>query len=228
MEHKKIPLQAVVFDMDGLMFDSERIVQQSWNEAGSRLGFSRLGENIYKTLGFGVQKRRQYFLKKYPGFPFEQFSSLTKTIFARIVEEEGLPVKPGLFDLLDYLEKKGCPMAIATSSRQKHAMDNLNRAGIAERFQCIVSGDMVSETKPSPEIYEKACSLLGSQPQRTMALEDAENGIRSAYRAGLIPVLIPDLVKHMPEAEKLAFRRFHSLEELIPFLEEYFHFSSGS
>ena len=114
-------------------------------------------------------------------------------------------------------------MAVATSSRRSYALDNLNRAGITEYFQGIISGDMVSETKPAPEIYRKACALVGSLPEQSLALEDALNGILSARQAGLIPILIPDLLKEIPEADTLAETRLPSLSDVISYIETHFY-----
>ena len=124
-------LQAVVFDMDGLMFDTERIVQYSWDVAGERLGYEKLGQNIYHTLGMNRAGRQVYFQKKYGmDFPFDTFRAYNREAFFARVQKEGLPVKPGLYTLLDFLKNLHIPMAVATSSGGDYARDNLEQAGI--------------------------------------------------------------------------------------------------
>lgn len=189
--------EAVVFDMDGLMFDSERVVQYSWNVVGERMGFGRLGDdNIRHTLGFNRVRRKQYFLEKYGAdFPYDIFHEEYGRVYHEYAEKNGVPVKEGLYELLEVLEEKRLKCAVATSSSREHAFANLERAGIQKCFQAVLTGDMVTEGKPSPEIYRKACALIGIEPARAMALEDAPNGILSAHRAGMYTVLIPDLIE---------------------------------
>ena len=111
-------IEGIVFDMDGLLFDSERIVQRSWEDAGNELGIRHMGSHIYHTLGMNVVGRNEYFLRVIgPDFPKEEFAARTRVRFREIVEEEGLPVKPGVMELLEYGKSRGYKMAVATSSR---------------------------------------------------------------------------------------------------------------
>lgn len=193
MERKEIA--GVVFDMDGLIFDSERIVQYSWNIAGERMGYGPLGDNIYHTLGFNRKRREEYFSKKYgEDFPFEKFQETYRNIFQEYVRENGLPPKKGLHELLEYLREEQLPMAVATSSSQEHALGNLEREGILEYFQAVITGNMVEKAKPHPEIYLRACQALGLLPEKVLALEDSYNGLESAHKAGMITVMVPDLL----------------------------------
>ncbi len=218
-------LAAVIFDMDGLMFDSERIVQMSWNITGDRLGYKRLGDNIYHTLGMNAARRKIYFQSIYgPDFPYEAFHQYTRSVFQEIVRENGIPMKPGLTELLDFLKSSGIRAAVATSSSQDYAMRNLKNAGIDSCFSGFLTGNMVTQGKPAPEIYEKACRLIGVSPWEALALEDSPNGIRSAHAAGLRPIMIPDLVKEAPEIDPLLEARLASLHDVIPYIQEHFSF----
>mgnify|MGYP002587498662 FL=1 len=207
--------------MDGLLFDSERIVQRSWEIAGDELGIPHMGDVIYHTLGMNRAGRNEYF-RKYirEDFPFEEFGKLTRDNFWKIVDKEGLPLKKGAKELLAYGKSQGYKMAVATSSSREYAMGNLIRAGIDSYFDSVVCGDMVKKAKPDPEIYQKACESLGIQPENCMAFEDAPGGIRSAYQAGMYPVMIPDLVKPENEVRKLAYQVLDSLEDVIELLEK--------
>jgi HAD superfamily hydrolase (TIGR01509 family) len=201
---EKLPV-AVVFDMDGLMFDSERIIQISWNQAGQKMGYGALGDdNVRNTLGFNNARRRQYFLGAYgEDFPYEEFRRRYRLEFAAYVDEHGLPAKKGLHELLEALKRRGISMAVATSSSREYALGNITREGIESYFQTIITGDMVKKAKPDPEIYVKACEALGVDPQQAMALEDSYHGIRSAYQAGMLPVMVPDLLRDISPVETL-------------------------
>lgn len=219
MRERKI--QAVIFDMDGLMFDSERIVKLSWNEAGEQMGYGALGENIVNTLGMNVVARERYFKEKYgETFPFETFSELTREFFGRYIEEHGLPAKKGLYELLEYLRDNGYQLAVASSSRRAHLMRNLTLAGIENCFQAILDGGMVKEAKPAPDIYEKTCEALGVAPSRALVLEDAPNGVRAAYAAGIPVIVIPDLLEPDAHILSMAVCRMDSLLEVMEFLKK--------
>ncbi len=211
---------AVVFDMDGLMFDSERIVQKAWNRAGEKMGYGLLGdENIRFTLGFNRERRKVYFKDKYGAdFPYDKFQDLYAGIYNEYVKENGIPVKRGLYELLEVLEEKGIPRAVATSSSRENALENLKRAGILEKFQAVVTGDMVREGKPSPEIYITACSKLGIHGEKAMALEDAPNGILAAKNAGMYTVFVPDILEDFSEFSFLPDKKAESLQEVARWL----------
>ncbi len=213
MEKKNI--KAVVFDMDGLMFDSERIVQKSWDIAGEQMGYGKLGGHIVNTLGFNRERREQYFKEACGAdFPFERFQELYRKAFYEYVEHDGLPAKKGLHQLLQLLRRKQIPMAVATSSSREHAVGNLKKEGIEDYFAAVITGNMVSEAKPSPEIYEKACRALGVDPGEALALEDSYNGIRSAHGAGMITIMIPDLLTDSSCVDEILDGKMESLLEV--------------
>ena len=191
------PIKGLVFDMDGLLFDSERVVQKSWNEVGRQMGFGeRFGDHIYHTIGFNVVRREQYFKEHVsPDFPMEEFTENTRRIYHRIMEEDGVDRKPGAEELLKYAKEHGYRLALATSSRELHAQLLLKKYGLFDYFDGAVYGNMVSAGKPDPEIYLKACASIRVLPEFAIALEDAPSGIRSAAAAGMRPVMIPDLAE---------------------------------
>lgn len=214
-------IEAIVFDMDGLLFDSERIVQRSWEEAGNQLGLEHMGETIYHTLGMNLAGRNHYFRNTIAkDFPCEEFAKQARIWFYKIVNEEGLPMKNGARELLEYGKANGYRMAIATSSRREYALKNLKAAKIYDFFDAGVFGDMVQHAKPDPEIYLKACDSIGAAPANCIALEDAPAGIRAAYAAGMKPILIPDLVAPTPEIEALLYETCDTLLGVIGILEK--------
>ena len=214
-------IEAIVFDMDGLLFDSERIVQRSWEEAGNQLGLEHMGETIYHTLGMNLAGRNHYFRNTIAkDFPCEEFAKQARIWFYKIVNEEGLPMKNGARKLLEYGKANGYRMAIATSSRREYALKNLKAAKIYDFFDAGVFGDMVQHAKPDPEIYLKACDRIGAYPANCIALEDAPAGIRAAYAAGMKPIMIPDLVAPTPEIEALLYETCDTLLGVIGILEK--------
>lgn len=214
-------IEALVFDMDGLIFDSERVVQRSWNYAGEILGYGQIGEHIYNTLGFNVNRRRVYFQNVFgDDFPMDEFNILTRKRFYEIVDAEKLEVKKGVRELLEYAKNQGMRIALATSSRREYSTKILTDAGIMQYFSGCVFGDMVERAKPDPEIYMKACESIKMNPGNCMALEDAPAGIRSSCAAGMVPVMVPDLVEPDEEIQKLCYRKVESLLDVITLLEK--------
>lgn len=214
-------IRGLIFDMDGLIFDAERIVQRSWEKTGKELGIPNMGDHIYHTIGFNRVRREQYFREHIdPEFPMEEFSQKTRETFYEIIGAEGLAMKPGVREVLDYASTSGMKIALATSSRREYAVKLLTDAGIYDYFDGMVCGDMVTHAKPDPEIYEKACMLIGVEPSEAVALEDAPSGIRSATAAGMRVIMIPDLVQPDEEIKKLYWHCFESLKEALPILEQ--------
>ena len=206
--------KAFVFDMDGLIFDSERIVQRSWNISGQKLGLGNVGEHIYYTLGLNRASRKKYYEENIrEDFPFDEFSQLTRKTFFEIVETEGLPMKAGVKEILEYGNNHGIKLALATSSSRDYAMKCLKDAGIDIYFDGIVCGDMVSHSKPDPEIYLRACEVVGINPKDAVAFEDAPAGIEAAYRAGMKVVMVPDLVEPTEKVTSMLWKKWNTLAD---------------
>lgn len=215
------PIYGLVFDMDGLIFNSERVVMRSWDWAGDVLGYERFGEHIYNTIGFNVKRREDYFREKVsPDFPMDRFTALTREKYHKIVEEEGLEKKPGVEELLKYAAGEGYRIALATSSRREHASELMYEQGLLKYFDGAVYGDMVTAGKPSPEIYIKACRKIKVAPCNALALEDAPAGIRSAVAAGLRAIMIPDLVEPDDSIRSMVWHRFDTLFDVLSLLKE--------
>ena len=119
--------------------------------------------------------------------------------FHRQIERNGAPVKTGVREILEYLRRAGYPVGLASSTARPSVEDLLERAGIRGFFRTLTTGDMVEHSKPCPDIYLLACGSLGAEPAQTMAVEDSPNGIRAAWEAGMIPVMVPDLI--LPDQE---------------------------
>lgn len=217
---EKFPtIKALIFDMDGLIFDSERVVQRSWNQAGQILGYGLIGEHIYHTLGFNVVRRTAYMKETFgPDFPMDDFNTITRRIFHEIAEKEGVSMKPGVKELFMFAKKKEWKLAVATSSRREHSISLLKSAGIWDYLDGAIFGDMVTVAKSNPEIYLKAAEIIGAEPEYCIALEDSPAGIQSSHAAGMYPIMVPDLVQPTDEIRALCWKCVESLETVIEIL----------
>lgn len=208
----KFSLRGVVFDMDGLMIDTERVIRYSWDVMGEKMGYARFGDNIFQTLGMNRVQRNRYFLEKYgEDFPLQEFLDGYHRVYEEYEKRQGIPRKKGLLELLELLNSLDIPMAVATSTHQEHSIPELKKQGIFSYFSAIVTGDMVEKGKPDPEIYRTACERLEISPGETLALEDSYNGIRSAAGAGLKVIMIPDLLVDEKPVQECIYGKMESL-----------------
>ena len=213
--------QAVVFDMDGLMFDSERMIQRSWDVVGVKMGFGKMGKDIYHTLGLNNAERERYFKSAYgEDFPYLEFRENYRAEVARDTRENGTPVKKGLYELLEVLKEKQMKLAVATSSSYENTVELLKETKVYSYFQEIVTGNMVEHSKPAPDIYQKACEKLGVLPEHALALEDSYNGIRAGAAAGMKTVMVPDMMPPVPEIQPLVYAICTRLDEIISLIEK--------
>ncbi len=214
------PFAGVVFDVDGVLFDTERLSRKSWEEIGAEMGWPQA-----RALHDGCTGQTQRTIRRYlqdrlgPEFPGEEFMARTSRRTQDYMERDGVPLMPGVRETLAFLNGLGAPTALATSTGYARTMRRLELSGLGPCFRAVVTGDDVSHSKPHPEIYLTACAKLGVEPGRTLAVEDSLNGVRSACAAGMPTALIPDLVLPTPEIEAMAWRRFRDLLELRAALE---------
>jgi HAD superfamily hydrolase (TIGR01509 family) len=208
-------IKAVIFDMDGLMFDTERLACEAWKEAASKFGYIFKDTLFIKTLGYTKEHVRaiisEYFGKE---FPIEKIHNERLKIVDRRLRENGVPLKAGLFELLDFFKTLKLKMAVATSTDSSRATDMLKSAAVYDFFDIVICGDDIISSKPDPEIFLKAAEKLGCAAESCMVLEDSEAGILAASRAGMLPVIIPDMKQPSPEIEQLVYKRMGSLSEV--------------
>lgn len=211
----------IIFDMDGILFDTERISCECWGEVGQAMGLGDLSQGIKGCVGLN-RNDAEIFIKKIYGedFPFEEFRNTTHALMKRRILEEGLPLKEGVMEILDYLTEEGYIIGLASSTSKKVVAEHLKEAGIAHYFRKVITGDMVEHSKPMPDIYLKACEELGVTPMNAIAIEDSPNGIRSAYRAGMKPIMVPDLIEPTEEIESMLYGKFYSLLDVIDYLRK--------
>lgn len=215
-----LTLEGVVFDADGVLFDTESLGRRVWAEIGGEMGFPQPAKHYLHFVGRSRADILSEMTRLFgPGFPGEEFMSSCSRRTMEHMEREGIPMKPGVHEVLSFLKERRVPVALATSTYRDRTQYRMERAGLGQYFQSITTGDQVAHSKPDPEIYALACRSLGAEPARTIAVEDSRNGILSAHGAGTRVVMVPDLIPPAPDLEALLFRRFHSLLELRDYFE---------
>lgn len=213
-------IRGIIFDMDGLMFDTERICVKAWDYAGEKMGFGKTGYMIMKTLGTNRIMARSIWRNEFgEKFIAEDLDKYTNEFITNYYKNNKVPVKEGLYELLDYLKKNGYKLAVASSSPKDVIIHHLTDAGIKDYFSHIVSGDMVEKSKPEPDIYLKACEYLDIDPTECIALEDSRNGLLAASSAGCKTIMVPDLWEGDEEIDKLLFHKVKVLSEVINLLK---------
>ena len=213
-------IEAVLFDMDGLMFDTERMYQKAWLQAGRQMGAPMEPEIVDRLRGRNREGCARVCREAYgEDFDFDAMRTACRALMARWIEDDGLPVKPGLYELLAELERRGIPAVLATSTTRDSAWSHLQRAKVDRYFLGAVCGDEVSHSKPDPEVFLKAAALAGKDPARCMVLEDSPAGVRAGAAAGCFTVMVPDLTAPDEELKKLADEILPGLRDVIPLLD---------
>jgi len=221
MEEKNtLPVKAVIFDLDGTLIDTEKIYRQIWPEAMRQLGYVYTDEQYLSMRSLGRPYSPARFKEWYgDDFDYDKARRIRGGLFNSYIAEHGISCKPGATTLLDYLHKMGIITAIATATDLPRAEEYLKMTGLYGYFDRVISATMVDEGKPSPKVYQYACSELGFSPDSCIAVEDAPNGILSAYRAGLKVIMVPDQSPLDSESEKLIFAECKSLDEIASLID---------
>ncbi len=213
-------LLGAVFDMDGLMFDTEKMFLHVWVQAGKEWGLGDIFDIGCKSLGVNAVESERLMREALGSrVDMDRFLACFRRMHTEYRSSHPVPVKPGLYELLEYLKANGYRTAVASSSGRETVFGCLRQTGTGRYFDAVLCGDMVQRSKPDPQIYQTACQSLGLPPENCIALEDSLNGIRSAGSAGLFPVMIPDIVQPTEEIRGLLFRCFSDLSQVIPLLK---------
>jgi HAD superfamily hydrolase (TIGR01509 family) len=194
------PIQAVIFDMDGTLIDTEAAHRRAFAETGLALGWPLSDELLLSMVGIHRDENERMLAARLgPDFPLAQFYADSDALF-EAAADTGIPLRPGATLLLEHLAQSGIPMALATSTAAPFAQQRLERSGLLHHFEVIVTRSDVVRPKPHPEPYLLAARRLGVDPAHVVAVEDSHAGVRSATAAGIATVMIPDL---LPPTEEL-------------------------
>lgn len=214
-------MKAVIFDMDGVIFDSERATYLCWKKVAEDHGLERMDEVYRRCIGVTLEVTRQICLDAYgEDFPYEQFAKEASELYHERYDGGRLPIKEGVREILSYLKGNGIPIAIASSTRQKRVTTQLDEAGLLSYFDAVVGGESVSRSKPAPDIFLYAAERLGIAPEDCVVIVDSFNGIRAAHAAGMQPVMVPDMLQPDEEITGMCVAVRKTLTEVISFFEK--------
>lgn len=210
------PIRGVLFDMDGLVLDSEKLYTRFWMEACRFYGFPMTREQSLRMRGLGG-KAGEEMLHSFFGPTADYMETRAKRIelMDAFIAENGVEPKPGIYELLDYLNARSIPTAITSSSPMDRIRAHLTSLDLYHRFDKICSGHEVPHGKPAPDIYLHGAAVLGLRPEECLALEDAPAGILSAHRAGCLPVMIPDQDQPDENTLTLLYAKADTLTDVI-------------
>jgi HAD superfamily hydrolase (TIGR01509 family) len=209
---------AVIFDMDGLMLDTESIYHVAWQRAASELGYDMSDEMYVQFVGRPINECTSMLMDIYGDqFPLDAFLKRGADICRQHIATYGIAYKPGLGELLDFLERIPMRLAVATSSNRRHTLHCLG--DLAQRFEVIVTGDEVAQGKPAPDIYMLAAQRLNVLPAECLVLEDSAAGVQAAHAALMRVILVPDLKPPSAQASTQATCICASLHEVRALLQ---------
>jgi HAD superfamily hydrolase (TIGR01509 family) len=208
-------IELVIFDMDGVIFDTERLAISAWQAAGARHGYDIPRDVVVNTVGLSPQDAQPVFVNHFGSrFPFETILAERRRISKKQAETDGVPVKDGVREILGLLKNAGKKIAVATSTERPRTVDLLSMAGITGYFTTIVCGDEVILRKPAPDLFLAAARKTNTAPERCLVIEDSDVGIMAAKAAGMRAVFVPDMKQLDPVVGKLVDYQIESLRGL--------------
>ena len=212
-------VKLVIFDMDGLIFYTEKVSYSSWIEAAKKFNFDFDLNLFYKMLGINHESIKNLLISELGDkIDVDEYMKEKRRInLSKLVN--GAEKKPGLEELLNYLEDKNIKKAVATSSNREVALNLLEKANVLHYFDYVLCGDEVKKSKPDPEVFLNVAKKLDVDPKNCIVLEDSEAGTIAASRGRMRAIIIPDLKEPDKEIEELAYKRLNNLKEVINVIE---------
>ncbi|WP_098413676.1 HAD family hydrolase [Vibrio sp. ES.051] len=211
--------QAAIFDMDGLLLDTERVCMRVFKEACEEQDLPFYDDVYLSIIGRNAAGIETIFRKAY-GENLERLHQEWRTRYNAVVKHQAIPVKEGVVELLEWLKAQGLPIAVATSTEKEVAKIKLEFAGLSKYVDNLTTGCEVSHGKPAPEIYLLAADRLGVEPSQCLAFEDSNNGVRAAIAANMITYQIPDLVEPCEEVRQFGHAIVPSLHDVLNTLKQ--------
>ena len=206
--------QGAIFDMDGLLFDTERMYRDSWKQSAQQFGLVHNPDFPRTVCGSSGAHMREIILQYYPQVDAKAFADDCILRVERELETH-VPEKTGVRDILQYFKQHGVRVAVASSSKRATVLHNLKQADILSYFDAVVSGDQVTHGKPAPDIFLLAAQQIGCEPENCYVFEDGTNGIRVGAAAGCTTIMIPDLTPPNAQLEQLCAGIYPSLSDAM-------------
>lgn len=197
----------VIFDMDGVIFDTENIYMMAWTSLAEEKNYDRnkIRNMVLACTGTNSAETRRIVNETLgASFPFEECLTYTRNYFTSYVETNGFPIKPFAKELLTWLSENRIATGLASSTKEAVVREELTNAGLLPFFSVILGGDNVKKSKPAPDIFLACADHLGASPEHCYVIEDSFNGIRAAHAAGMHPIMVPDLRQPDSEIQGLA------------------------
>lgn len=212
-------VELVIFDMDGLIFDTEKLSYLSWVEAAKKFNINFDSKIFYKLLGTNHESCRNTLIAQYGDkIDVDEYMKEKRRINLSLLKD-GAEKKPGLDELLIYLTDKNIKKAVATSSNREVALNLLEKANILQYFNYVLCGDEVKKSKPDPEVFLNVAKKLDVNPRNCLVLEDSEAGTIAASRGRMKAIIIPDLKEPEKEIEALSYKKLSNLKKVINVIE---------
>jgi HAD superfamily hydrolase (TIGR01509 family) len=210
----------IIFDMDGVIFDTENLFLNCWRKIAAEHNLAGIDEVYYRVIGVKAEKTKAVFLETYgKAFPYDEFNQLALDMFHEKIAIEGMPLKSGARELLEFLAKEEYQLALASSTKTATVTQQLGSCDLLKYFHTVIGGDLVKNSKPAPDIFLAACERIGATPAETYIIEDSYNGVRAAHAAGTKVIMVPDIVQPDGEIRELTDYIFPSLQEV----KDFFH-----
>ena len=210
----------IIFDMDGVIFDTERMFLECVKPAAEKFGLVGIEDVAHECIGLTDVETKRLMRERFgEDAPLEAMDQEAVRIFQKRYQEEGLTVKEGAIELLEYLKAVGARIAIGSSTRHDIVEMELRGAGLLEYFDVLACGDMVEHSKPEPDVFLLAAEMLGAVSEKCIIIEDSFNGVIAARRAGATVFMVPDLLQPTEEIRAMADKVFKSLVEVKQWFE---------
>lgn len=207
---------SVIFDMDGTLFDTQKIFIPAWEYAGKKYGFENMGAHIPAVCGVNPKGCDDYLRKTFPTLDIDSFKAVVRTY---VEENMVVKFKEGAEELLSFLKQNGVKIALATGTSRPSTEHHLKEVNLSDFFDATVCGNEIENGKPNPDIFLRAAQLLNANPEDCFVFEDSVNGIKAGYNAGMKCIGVPDVVTFSDEDRKMMFAELESLDKAIPILQ---------